>query len=367
MQMEQCLERAKKYSELEKTAGNTTIRREIANALALKAFDTKVLEFEQATFALSFLEESDIDAKIKAAGQYALALTQAAAYPKWCYDTAIRAFELWDEVGSVFQSNYKYHKSSKQQYHDTCPICGSNQNHAHYCANQLLVIDKNSELMPVKLWLKCEGCGNLFSYNFPVFNMGEMNGHYTRLEEGLSITPQHSMSIYGTILNKCKSYGNGTKYLEIGIGNGEMLASALELGFDVEAVEICKEDCEKISAVLDIPIYWSDFLQVDLKKKYDVIVMGDVLEHVSQPMEALIKAKHLLEEDGVLWVSTPNYNSGFTRLMKFKDPMWNQKNHYTYFSYETLQPLLEQIGLQVLHYEISGRYRGSMELFIKHK
>jgi hypothetical protein len=43
--------------------------------------------------------------------------------------------------------------------------------------------------------------------------------------------------------------------------------------------------------------------------------------------------------------------------------MWNQKNHFTYFSYETLLSILHQVGLDVARYDISDRFSGSMELF----
>jgi len=104
-----------------------------------------------------------------------------------------------------------------------------------------------------------------------------------------------------------------------------------------------------------------------IDKSVDLITEGDVLEHVSDPKTALKKAKSLLSEKGVLWLSTPNYNSGFSRLMKFKDAMWNQKNHFTYFSYETLLPILHEIGLDVEIYDISNRFNGSMELYCVNK
>ena len=93
--------------------------------------------------------------------------------------------------------------------------------------------------------------------------------------------------------------------------------------------------------------------------------MGDVLEHVSQPTKALEKAHKLLAENGILWLSTPNYNSAFTRMLQFSDPMWNQVNHFTYFSFEGLKPILDKVGFDVKRYDISRRYNGSMELILK--
>lgn len=215
----------------------------------------------------------------------------------------------------------------------------------------------------LEIWEKCEGCGNLYAYNFPVSEMGKMNGHYTKNFTYSVIQPRYGLSIYSDIFNKAKKYTNSNQYLEIGIGRGEMLAVAMEMGYEVDAVEICKEDCEKVSSVLGIGVHWCDFIQFETEKRYDLIIMGDVLEHTAEPFYALEKAQSLLNSNGVLWLSTPNYNSGFARLRKFTDPMWNQKNHFTYFSYETLLPILDQLDLEVKRYDISNRYNGSMELY----
>lgn len=144
-----------------------------------------------------------------------------------------------------------------------------------------------------------------------------------------------------------------------------MLAVAQEFGYHVDAVEICKEDCERVSSALDIDIKWCDIVKYETDKKYDVIVMGDVLEHVIAPTKVLEKVCAMLNDDGVLWISTPNYNCGYARMQKFTHCMWHELNHYTYMSYETLNNLLNQLGMKVVHYDMSTRYIGSMEVFVK--
>lgn len=146
-----------------------------------------------------------------------------------------------------------------------------------------------------------------------------------------------------------------------------MLAVALEMDYEAEAIEICMEDCETVSKVLNLKIHHGDFLDYETDTKYDILIMGDVLEHITRPVEALKKAVHFLSETGVLWLSTPNYNSGYTRMMKFQDAMWNQKNHFTYFSYECLLPILEDLGFTVVKYDVSNRFLGSMELYLKQR
>ena len=84
-----------------------------------------------------------------------------------------------------------------------------------------------------------------------------------------------------------------------------------------------------------------------------------------QLVDALQKAYELLNDNSILWLSTPNFNSAFTRMRKFTDPMWNQKNHFTYFSYEGLEPFLKKVGFTIKRYDVSERYNGSMELILQ--
>lgn len=298
-------------------------------------------------------------------GYYAISELYYRTDPRRSYVYGMKAFQTYPRLSECIGADYVYHENSiNDTIAEKCPICGSAESTSYKCIRQFLANGTPSEFSPYKLWMKCDGCGNLYAYNFPVMKMGDINGHYLRDNTESQIIPRFGLSIYSDVFNKCLEYATGKRYLEIGIGNGEMLASALEFGYDADAVEICKEDCERVSAVLDIDIKWCDFMVYESDKKYDVIVMGDVLEHISGPTEALKKACSLLDENSVLWLSTPNFNSGFTRLMKDHDPMWNQKNHYTYFSYEGLIPILNELGLTVKRYDISNRYNGSMELFL---
>lgn len=331
-------------------------------AVALTEMNNKTIP--EAVEILEFFLDSNTHISIKALGLYNIAATFCSQDAQLCYDIQSGAFEIYPELGKLLGKDYVYDKNLiKDTYFESCPICGNESATAFYCVPQFWTLNTGDRLAPVKLWKKCDRCANLYAYNFPVSEMGAMNGHYTRSSSDLVIEPRFSLRIYSDIFNKCLQYTNGNKYLEVGIGQGEMLAAAMEMGFEVDAVEICREDCEKVSAALDIPVNWCDFVNFETDKTYDIIVMGDVLEHVSDPMKVLGKAASLLNPKGVLWLSTPNYNSAFSRLKKFTDPMWNQRNHFTYFSYETILPFLEELNFEVKRYDISNRYNGSMELY----
>ena len=256
---------------------------------------------------------------------------------------------------------------TEQRTFDRCLICGGN-GVPYYRSFPYITPNGTLPHLPVKLWMRCEDCGNYYAYQFPE--------EYLALCENMELLMPDSSKyitstkeVYGNILatwcNKLKSlssYTDGSNLLEVGIGNGELLAVALELGYDTDAVEITPGQAQYVSNMLNIPIWNCDFLRFTSDKKYSIIIMGDVIEHVTDPEKALRKAYELLADDGVLWISTPNFKSSYSLLRKFKDVMWSIANHITYFSYDGMKALAEKCGFKVADYKVSDHYNGSMEL-----
>lgn len=338
-----------------------------ASYFAVKLYsDRDVSMFENPDIIEKYFREGNFSIDIKAFGLYAYALTLCESNAKKCYDLTNEAFELNSELASFIDVKYVYDKNVKH-ITEECPLCGGTEASPHYCSQQVLKLNNRKSFPPAKLWMKCKDCGNYYTYDFPVMKVGQINGHYTKSNKNEELQNRFPLHMYNEIFNRIGTFTKGKDYLEIGVGNGEMLAVAQEFGYNTDAIEICKEDCEKISAALDIDIKWCDVVEYNTDKKYDVIIMGDVFEHVTKPVQVLKKAKEMLKDGGVLWLSTPNYNCGYARMQKFKHCMWHELNHYTYVSFESLKEILDKMDMEVVSYDISARYIGSMELCIMKK
>ena len=48
-----------------------------------------------------------------------------------------------------------------------------------------------------------------------------------------------------------------------------------------------------------------DIFDYDDTNKYDFIVLGEVLEHLDEPKQILVKLSKLLKPGGLLWITTP--------------------------------------------------------------
>ena len=318
---------------------------------------------------LKYFRDGWIDKEVASCGIYALSQLLNIIHPMTCYQLVKEAFTVNPDLGGILGvEGYKFEGAAAEEHiTEACPFCGEKENILpYYCSAQIMKLKNRNVFPPAKLWMKCECCDNYYTYNFPLFNVDYINGHYTSAQrEESRLENKFSLKYYSRIFNQIKEYTNGKDYLEIGVGTGEMLAVAMEFGYNVEAVEICKEDCERISKVLNVNIHCSDIVDFEPERKYDVIIMGDVFEHVTAPVNVLKKACAMLNEGGVLWLSTPNYNCGYARLQGFSHAMWHELNHYTYSSYESVCKILDKLGMEVVHYDVSERYMGSMELFIR--
>ncbi len=88
----------------------------------------------------------------------------------------------------------------------------------------------------------------------------------------------------------------------------------------------------------------------NLKKKFDVVFAGELIEHLSNPGLFLQQSKKHLKENGFLILTTPNAFYAPRMLSSIKgddDPLVN-KEHTNWFSPSTLMTLLNREGFNVL-------------------
>ncbi len=295
--------------------------------------------------------------------------------PQKSFDWTMRLFEenpIMLSGPTSAHPGYVYRKS-EQRIFDTCPICGGS-GHPFHRDFTFFQKDFSYPALPAKLWMHCEECGNLYTWKFQEAYLKqaeymhciqpEPEKYWTTVEKTSSL----SLALWSEVLERLQKFSDGSTLLEVGVGRGELIAVALELGYDVDAVELNPETAQKAANLLGIPVWNCDFLKYNTEKRYSRIIMGDVIEHVSSPEAALKNAYRLLEEDGVLWVSTPNFESAYSRFLKFDDPMWREPNHISYFSYVGIVKLAEKCGFKAVDYQVSKRYSGSMEvIFVKDK
>lgn len=116
---------------------------------------------------------------------------------------------------------------------------------------------------------------------------------------------------------------------------------------EIDAIDIDRER-NAIAAQHGYHIEYGNCETIDLNKRYDAIIMADVIEHVEQPPRALKNlAKHLTDE-GILYVATPNpsYAGDVVRALLNRGPhvYWD---HMALFAPEHIQAMCDRHSLKL--------------------
>lgn len=92
-----------------------------------------------------------------------------------------------------------------------------------------------------------------------------------------------------------------------------------------------------------------------LEASFDVITLWDVIEHLTDPMAELARARRLLRPGGWLVVHTMDIGAPLAQLMGARWP-WLMDMHLYYFDRRTLSALFAAVDLEVAWQGAQGRY-----------
>ena len=142
------------------------------------------------------------------------------------------------------------------------------------------------------------------------------------------------------------------KLFDLGAGWGHFMLAAKELGYDIFGVEISEQPYLYCVNDLKLPVEHIDFFQMDGSKKFDIITMWDVLEHIDHADVFLKKCNELTEPGGYLFLQVPAIDSYFAKRHKDNWKMMGL-DHVNYFSQKTMRQILERNGYEVLAFKSS--------------
>jgi len=165
----------------------------------------------------------------------------------------------------------------------------------------------------------------------------------------LNTDPEH---YHQKILERIKK---GQVILDVGCATGYLGAVAKQKGNRVYGVEISEEAAKKAAELLD-DVLVGNIEKVDLpfpEKYFDTIICSDVLEHLFDPKQGLIKLRKYLKPNGELMVVVPNVAHYSIRLMLLMG-RWEYRNvgsmdygHLRFFTKKSMVTLLESSNYNV--------------------
>jgi 2-polyprenyl-3-methyl-5-hydroxy-6-metoxy-1,4-benzoquinol methylase len=114
------------------------------------------------------------------------------------------------------------------------------------------------------------------------------------------------------------------KILDLGCGEGFLLSHFKDAGWSVLGLDFSDEGVKRQNPQLITDIVKGNIykeMEVLLKndETYDVIYLGNILEHVIDPLGLITKCSDLLSERGVLVITVPNDFSKLQKIMIASD------------------------------------------------
>ena len=175
---------------------------------------------------------------------------------------------------------------------------------------------------------------------------------YVEDKEWWDINYDQRLTIFESYLQQ-----KGRSLLDIGSGPGLFLKKGQELGWIVKGIEPSTQAVKYSREVLKLDIE-ENFLDANLAKnlgQFDVVNLGEVIEHLSDPTEMLKIVNSMLHNGGLISIIAPNDFNPFQLLLENScdyDP-WSiaPPHHLNYFDKESLSKLLDRCGFEVVHNE----------------
>ena len=247
--------------------------------------------------------------------------------------------------------------------YESCPLCQSKDFFLHATADCSKHVLYKAELPSLMSWMKCKSCNHMFLDGY--FNDDGNKLIFSEIQENQQVgfNLENERQVSSRMIDKVIPFQKSGAWLDIGFGNASLLFTAQEYGFYPVGVDLRLDNVANLNA-LGIEAHCNEVQKIDFKRKFSVVSMMDVLEHVPYPKEMLSAVVRLLDDGGIVLVSMPNTESILWHEMTKQKthPYWGEIEHYHNFSRTRLFDLLEEFSITPLNYGISLRYRACMEI-----
>lgn len=154
---------------------------------------------------------------------------------------------------------------------------------------------------------------------------------------------------------------------DLGCGTGETVIALSKAGYDVTGIE---ESKRAISHLKDVypAVDWrqanlTEFLG-DNTRKFDVISMFHVLEHIPYPKPLIELIDKSLSHDGLIVIEVPDARGGRARLL---GSSWDYylDHHVNYFDIRSLKKLLGPFGYKLKYCQKTYHFSHPQGDFVK--
>ena len=152
-------------------------------------------------------------------------------------------------------------------------------------------------------------------------------------------------------LSRLRNLGGKKYVLDIGCGEGWVLDRFSKQGHKVTGIDFSQYGLKTFNPQLLPYLEQGDCIELILQKvknnqRYDIVMLGNLIEHVLDPVDLLEKIKDILAQQGVLVIVAPNdFSHLHQHLMDngiIDKPFWlSYPDHISYFNKDSMENLLK--------------------------
>ena len=232
-----------------------------------------------------------------------------------------------------------------------CPACGSLKYTKILKTSDYLVSGESFEIM------ECNDCSLRFTSPIPDSN--EI-GNYYKSDKYISHA-KHVTSIFDIAYKIVRKFSLRSKrkivkwvsqkqsgtLLDIGCGTGKFLKIMKQSGWEINGVEVNNE-ARKLAENNTSSVILTQTQFFESNQKYDVITLWHSLEHLYELNQYLKKITESLNDNGLLLIAVPNYQSFDAEHFKRDWAAYDVPRHLHHFSLEAMVKLMEKFKFKFI-------------------
>ncbi len=233
---------------------------------------------------------------------------------------------------------------------DRCPLCQSQDVSLLYASN-LPEQRSGSRYDCTSFGLglhpdifRCRSCS--FVFNEPATGELDHLEEYAQTEDPDYLDQKLSRRLtYDRELERIEAHAAGRELLDVGCYAGFFLEQARERDYDVAGVEPSIWGARHAAEKLGLDVFNGPIEAFRTERRFDVVTMWDVIEHLENPLEVLRTVHRLMHPGGVLAFTTHNLDSLAARLMRGRYPFFMEM-HTVHLNDRTRDLLLAKAGFE---------------------
>jgi 2-polyprenyl-3-methyl-5-hydroxy-6-metoxy-1,4-benzoquinol methylase len=236
---------------------------------------------------------------------------------------------------------------------ERCPLCQSDRIGILYAGNIPSTGDRGAIYNCTSFALgvhpdifRCRDC--TFVFNEPARGLVNHLDEYAGVEDPEFLEQRDARRVtYARELDRIEPLCAGRDLLDVGCYAGFFLDDARRRGWNVAGVEPCEWAAQHARDQLHLDVSTVPIEECDPTRRFDVVTMWDVLEHLADPVRAIRKIHRLLRPNGLLVFATHNLDAPIARLMGSRYPFFMEM-HTIHLNNRTRDLLLARTGFELV-------------------